>query len=107
MNEEVQHDENKLIAERRGKLAELRQKGIAFPNDFKPDAFIGDLQAEFDGVEAEAIEAAARRVKVAGRLMLKRVQGKVSFAQIQDVSGRIQLFIHHGTVGEDFKGWDV
>ena len=109
MNEEVQQpvDENKLIAERRGKLAELRKHGIAFPNDFKPDAFIGDLQHEFANADAEAIEAASRRVKVAGRIMLKRVQGKVSFAQIQDVSGRIQLFIHHGTVGEDFKGWDV
>jgi lysyl-tRNA synthetase class 2 len=110
MNDDVQQppiDENKLIAERRAKLAALREHGIAFPNDFKPDAFIGDLQAEFEKADAEAIEAANRRVKVAGRLMLKRVQGKVSFAQIQDVSGRIQLFIHHGTVGEEFKGWDV
>jgi lysyl-tRNA synthetase class 2 len=50
---------------------------------------------------AEAIEAAARRVKVAGRIVLKRVQGKVSFVQMQDFSGRIQLFIHQGTVGEE------
>ena len=107
-------DENKLIAERREKLKALRGQGIAFPNDFKVDAFAGDLQAEFtdkDAHTAEAIEAAARQVKVAGRIVLKRVQGKVSFVQMQDFTGRIQLFIHQGTVGEAtyeaFKGWDA
>jgi lysyl-tRNA synthetase, class II len=106
-------DENKLIAERREKLKALREQGIAFPNDFKVDAFAGDLQTEFadkDRHTAEAIEAAGRRVKVAGRIVLKRVQGKVSFVQMQDFSGRIQLFIHAGTVGdvyEAFKTWDV
>jgi lysyl-tRNA synthetase class 2 len=106
-------DENKLIAERRGKLTAQRAEGVAFPNDFKPDAFAGDLQAEFVDIErwsAEAIEAIARRVAVAGRIVLKRVQGKVSFVQVQDLSGRIQLFIHQGTLGETyeaFKGWDV
>jgi len=106
-------DENKLIAERREKLKTLRGQGIAFPNDFKVDSFAGDLQAEFadkDVQTAEVIEVAARRVKVAGRIVLKRVQGKVSFVQVQDFSGRIQLFIHQGTLGEiyeAFKGWDV
>ncbi len=102
-------DENKLIAERRLKLTALRAQGIAFPNDFVPDAFAGDLQTEYDGKTAEEIEALARRVKVAGRILLKRVQGKVSFVQLQDMSGRIQLFIHAATVGEiydAFKGWD-
>jgi len=106
-------DENKLIAERREKLTALRGQGIAFPNDFKIDSFAGDLQAEFadkDVQTAEVIEAAARHVKMAGRIVLKRVQGKVSFVQLQDFSGRIQLFIHQGTLGETyeaFKGWDV
>ena len=59
-------DENKLIAERREKLKALRGQGIAFPNDFKVDAFAGDLRSEFADHDAEAIEAAARRVKVAG-----------------------------------------
>jgi lysyl-tRNA synthetase class 2 len=116
MSDSIDHlpiDENKLIAERREKLRALQAQGIAFPNDFKPDAFAGDLQQEFDDRDAwpaEKIESLARRVAVAGRLVLKRVQGKVSFAQIQDVSGRIQLFIHQGTLGdvyEAFKGWDV
>ena len=107
-------DENKLIAERREKLKALRGQGVAFPNDYKIDAFTGDLQAEFADAEkwtAEAIEGLARRVKVAGRVMLKRDQGKVAFVQMQDVNGRIQLFIHQGTVGEDtykaFKTWDM
>ncbi len=106
-------DENKLIAERREKLKALRGQGIAFPNDFKVDSFAGDLQDEFadkDVHTAEAVEAAARRVKMAGRIVLKRVQGKVSFVQLQDFSGRIQLFIHQGTLGdtyEAFKGWDM
>jgi lysyl-tRNA synthetase class 2 len=103
-------DENRLIAERREKLRAMREKGIAFPNDFAPDAFLGDLQKEFDGHDAAAIENANRRVKVAGRVMLKRGQGKVSFIQIQDVSGRIQLFIQANNVGDAYDGvksWDI
>jgi lysyl-tRNA synthetase, class II len=107
-------DENKLIAERREKLKVLREQGVAFPNDFKVDSFAGDLQSEFEDKDthtAEVIEALARRVTVAGRIVLKRVQGKVSFVQVQDFTGRIQLFIHHGSVGEAtyeaFKTWDV
>ena len=103
-------DENKLIAERRDKLRALRGQGIAFPNDFRPDAFAGDLQGEFDGKDATAVEASARRVKVAGRMLLKRGQGKVSFVQIQDMTGRIQLFVQANVLGdayEAFKGWDV
>ena len=107
-------DENRLIAERREKLGALRAVGAAYPNDFRVDSFAGDLQDELAGSPhgtAEALDAAGRRVAVAGRIMLKRVQGKVSFVQLQDFTGRIQLFIHQGTVGEDtyhaFKGWDV
>ena len=106
--------ENKLIAERRAKLHALRERGVAFPNDFRPDAFADDLQqgyADTDTWTAEALESEARRVKVAGRIMLKRVQGKVSFLQLQDFTGRIQLFIHKGTLGDAaydaFKGWDA
>ena len=106
-------DENRLIGERREKLKALRAHGIAFPNDFKVDSFAGDLQTEFADKEThtpEALEAAARRVRVAGRMMVKRGQGKVSFVHIQDQTGRIQLFVHQGTLGETyaaFKGWDV
>jgi lysyl-tRNA synthetase class 2 len=111
---EIIQDENKLIAERREKLKGLRGQGVAFPNDFKVDSFAGDLQDEFadgDTWTAEAIEAAPRRVAVAGRIILMRGQGKVSFVQMQDGTGRIQLFVHQGTLGEDaynaFKRWDL
>ena len=106
-------DENRLIAERREKLHALRGQGNAFPNDFRREHYAGDLQAEFadaDQWSAEALEASGREVFLAGRLMAKRVMGKASFAQIQDESGRIQLFLQASTLGdayEAFKGWDV
>ena len=109
----MSEDENKLIAERREKLRGLRAGGVAFPNDFKPDTFAGDLQAEYADAErwnAEAISGANRRVRVAGRIMAKRIMGKASFAQIQDWSGRMQLFLQQATLGDAydaFKGWDV
>ncbi|HQY37477.1 MAG TPA: lysine--tRNA ligase, partial [Pseudomonadota bacterium] len=101
---------NKLIAERRGKLAALRDAGNAYPNDFRPDATAGELQAAFEGHDAIAVEAAGRRVRVAGRMLAKRVMGKASFVQLQDRSGAIQLFLQGEALGaayEDFKGWDV
>ena len=103
-------DENKLIAERRGKLAALRGAGNAYPNDFHPDALAGELQAAFEGHDAAAVESAARRVRVAGRMMAKRVMGKASFVQLQDRSGAIQLFLQGDALGaayEAFKAWDV
>lgn len=103
-------DENKLIAERREKLTRLREQGIAFPNDFHPDAFAGDLARETDGIEAEALAAQARCVKVAGRMLGKRVMGKASFARLQDMTGSIQLFLQKDALGDTydaFKGWDV
>lgn len=101
-------DENHLIAERRGKLAGLRESGIAFPNDFRIDAFAGDLQAEFADREthtAEAIQSLERRVSIAGRMLLKRVQGKIGFVQLQDMSGRIQLFLSAAELGEAFEAF--
>jgi lysyl-tRNA synthetase class 2 len=105
-------DENRLIAERREKLRALRSGGIAFPNDFRPDAFAGDLQHEFADTEkwtAEALTERNQRVRVAGRIMARRGQGKVSFIQIQDVSGAIQVFAQANALGDAYeaiKGWD-
>ena len=109
-------DENKLIAERREKLKSLREaqqqgKGVAFPNDFKPEHRAAALIAAHGDKEAEALEAEAAQVSVAGRMMLKRVMGKASFATIQDATGRIQAYITRDAVGEeiyaDFKKWDL
>ncbi|MEG3190988.1 lysine--tRNA ligase [Lysobacter sp. D1-1-M9] len=107
------HDENKLIAERRAKLTALRGQGIAYPNDFRRGDFAGDLQAEYADAEqwtAEALDARSHRVAVAGRILLKRVMGKASFVQVQDESGRLQLFLQANALDdtyEAFKGWDV
>ncbi len=112
-------DENQLIAERREKLKALRQaqaegKGVAFPNDFKPAHHAQALHAQHGETAAEAFtaEGAARvQVSVAGRMMLKRVMGKASFATVQDGSGRIQVYIARDDVGEEtyssFKHWDL
>ena len=106
-------DENSLIAERRAKLTALRGQGIAFPNDFRRSDYAGDLQTQYGDADlwtVEALEGAGRHVKLAGRLMAKRVMGKASFVQIQDESGRIQLFLQANTLGDTydaFKGWDI
>ena len=107
------HDENSLIAERRGKLTALRGQGVAFPNDCVREHYAGDLQDEYEDADrwtGEALEATARRISVAGRLMAKRVMGKAAFAQIQDMTGGLQLFLQSNTLGDAydaFKGWDV
>ncbi|RZA32318.1 MAG: lysine--tRNA ligase [Lysobacteraceae bacterium] len=106
-------DENSLIAERRAKLTALRGQGIAFPNDFRRNDYAGDLQAQYGDAAlwpADALESSDRQVKMAGRLVAKRVMGKASFVQIQDESGRIQLFLQANALGQTydaFKGWDI
>jgi lysyl-tRNA synthetase class 2 len=103
-------DENHLIAERRAKLAKLRERGVAFPNDFRRDALAADLLTAYGEKSTEALEAAAVRVSVAGRMRAKRVMGKASFAKLEDSSGAIQIFLQLATLGdsyEDFKSWDV
>ncbi|MBS1191972.1 MAG: lysS [Rhodocyclaceae bacterium] len=107
----VQQDENQLIAERRQKLAEWRQAGRAFPNDFQRENTAGKLLEAYGDKTAEELDAMPVEVKVAGRMMLKRVMGKASFATIQDLSGRIQIYVARDKVGEDayadFKRWDL
>jgi lysyl-tRNA synthetase class 2 len=103
-------DENKLIAERRAKLAELRRAGEAFPNDFRRDALAGELHASFGERSAEWLDANPTRVKVGGRLLFRRVMGKASFAKVSDRTGQIQLYLQQETLGpgyENFKGWDI
>ena len=104
-------DENQIIADRRAKLAKLRESGPAFPNDFVRTHHAADLHARFGSLEREALDKQMVQVAVAGRIMLKRVMGKASFATIQDGSGRIQLFVADDEVGptthEAFKHWDI
>ncbi|MGD8925672.1 MAG: lysine--tRNA ligase [Thioalkalispiraceae bacterium] len=105
-------DENKLIAQRREKLKAMREEGVAFPNDFRRNVIAGELHAEYGEKSKEDLETLKVRVSVAGRMMLKRVMGKNTFATIQDMSGRIQLFVQRdelpeGFYNDHFKKWDL
>ncbi len=107
----TEQDEHKLIAERRQKLSQLRELGEAFPNDFRRDSLSAEIHAEYGDKDDAFFDSNPVRVAVAGRMMGKRVMGKASFAHIQDMSGRIQLFLQRDALPEgryqDFKGWDV
>ncbi|MEO8159690.1 MAG: lysine--tRNA ligase [Betaproteobacteria bacterium] len=104
-------DENQIITERRAKLRDLRTLGNAFPNDFRRTHLAADLHREHGDKSNEALEPADIKVRVAGRMMLKRVMGKASFATLQDMSGRMQLYITNDATSEDahaaFKHWDL
>ncbi|MBK1781144.1 lysine--tRNA ligase [Advenella sp. WQ 585] len=106
-----EQDENRLIAERRAKLDKIREEGIAFPNDFVPEHKALKLHEQFDGFDKETLDPQKVPAKVAGRMMLKRVMGKASFATIQDDTGRIQIYLDRNSVGEEtynqFKQWDI
>jgi len=108
---ETEQDEHALIAQRRAKLAALREQGIAFPTDFRRNVMAGELHAEYGDKDNVYFEANPHRVSVAGRMMAKRVMGKASFAQLQDMSGRIQVFVQRDALPEGvyaaFKGWDI
>ena len=108
---EQQHDENQLIAQRRDKLTALRAQGQPFPNDFRRNALAEQVLGLYGKRSNESLEASPVSVAVAGRLMEKRVMGKASFAKLQDMSGRLQVFLERNTLGEEayraFKSWDV
>ncbi|MDR1350800.1 MAG: lysine--tRNA ligase [Zoogloeaceae bacterium] len=107
----VPPDENHIIAERRQKLARWRRQGGAYPNDFQRANTADKLHERYDDKAAEELEALAVEARVAGRVLLKRVMGKASFVTLQDLSGRIQLYVSRDNVGEavyaDFKHWDI
>ncbi|MBL8039911.1 MAG: lysine--tRNA ligase [Chthonomonas sp.] len=104
-------DENKLIALRRQKLAEWRQLGNAYPTEFRRDALAADLHAAYGDKDGTEFETEHRRVRVAGRMLAKRIMGKASFARLRDMSGDIQLFVQKNALPEglyeDFKAWDL
>ncbi len=104
-------DESQAIAERRAKLAELRQAGNAYPNGFRREHLAAELHRSYDALANEELEPKNLEVAIAGRMMLKRVMGKASFATLQDMTGRIQVYVTHDATGEAahqaFKHWDL
>ena len=114
MNEQEHNtpqDTNQIIEERRAKLATLREAGVAFPNDFRRNNLASNLHKSYDNQSNETLEKDPVSVEVAGRMILKRVMGKASFATIQDMSGQIQLYITNDITGESahagFKHFDL
>ena len=110
--EEETVDTNALIAQRRSKLTAMREEGNAFPNDFRRDVMAGELAAEYGEKSNEELEENPLRVKVAGRMMSRRIMGKASFANLRDMSGQIQLFVTRDVLAEgfynaQFKKWDI
>ena len=100
-------DENKLIAERRAKLAALREQGQAFPSDFRRTALAGDLQRDYEGQDKVTLESADERFSVAGRL----IRNRGAFLLIQDGSGTIQLYLNRDQLSDEavsaIKTWDL
>ena len=109
--EESAAQEAKEIRDRRAKLRALREQGIAFPSDFRRNVMAGELHAEYGEKDPAELETRNIRCKVAGRMMSRRIMGKSTFVHIQDMSGRIQLFVQRDALPEgaysDFKRWDI
>ena len=108
---EAQQDENQIIAERRAKLAKLREEGTAYPNDFTRDDLAARLVEGYGELPAQEFEAKQVPATIAGRLMLKRVMGKASFGVLQDHSGRLQIYVSDDNTGKEshaaFKHYDI
>ena len=111
MSDQERQDESKFIAERRKKLAALRESGNAYPNEFRRTALAEDLHESFGEHEDEHRRKEGIEVKVSGRMMVKRVMGKASFIKLQDRTGQIQLRLERDRLAEGlyqkFKKWDV
>lgn len=110
-NAQTGEQANEQIAQRKAKLAAMREQGIAYPNDFKRDSLASKLHADYGELDNDALESTPITVRVAGRMMLRRIMGKASFATVQDMSGQIQLYIMRDSLAEgvyqSFKHWDL
>ncbi len=106
----MQETDNKLIAQRREKLNALRADGFRFPNDFRPNTTIADILQTYGDAEGDGL-AEAKELSLGGRLMLKRVMGRLSFCQLQDTTGRLQISFERDVLGVDnykaFKALDI
>lgn len=107
-SEQERHDQ---IAQRRAKLAQMRANGNPFRNDFRRDSLTAELKARYEERSKEQLDAEPVRVKVAGRMMTRRVMGKAAFTHLQDMTGQIQLYVKRDDLPEgryaEFKRWDI
>jgi len=104
-------DENEQVAQRKAKLTELREKGNAFPNNFRRNCLAETLHKEYSHQDNETLEIRNIRAKLAGRIMTRRIMGKAAFVHIQDMSGKIQVYLKREDLPEEmyknFKTWDI
>ncbi len=104
-----EQDENNLFEVRKEKLNKLREEGKDYPNSFRRNELAKELITEYSDLDKEDLENKSISVKVAGRIMLRRLMGKASFTTIQDMSAQIQLYLREDTLSnyDDFKTWDI
>ncbi|MDD2815081.1 MAG: lysine--tRNA ligase [Thiotrichaceae bacterium] len=104
-------DENEQVAQRKAKLTELREKGNAFPNNFRRNCLAETLHKEYSHQDNETLEIRNIRAKLGGRMMTRRIMGKAAFVHIQDMSGKIQVYLKREDLPEEmyesFKTWDI
>ncbi len=104
-----EQDENNLFEVRKEKLKKLREQGKDYPNSFRRNELAKELIQEYSDLSKDDLENTSISVKVAGRIMLRRLMGKASFTTIQDMSAQIQLYLREDTLSnyDDFKTWDI
>ena len=104
-----EQDENNLFEVRKEKLKKLREQGKDYPNSFRRNELAKELIKEYSDLSKDDLENSSISVKVAGRIMLRRLMGKASFTTIQDMSAQIQLYLREDTLSnyDDFKTWDI
>ena len=104
-------DDNEITRQRRAQLEELRASGNAYPNDFRRNILAADLHARYGDMDREELEGEDEKFQLAGRMMSRRVMGKVAFVHLRDMSGQVQLFLQRNTLADDtyaaFKQWDI
>ncbi|MSP53111.1 MAG: lysine--tRNA ligase [Gammaproteobacteria bacterium] len=109
--ETIELDENQQIQVRKEKLASIRMQGVAYPNDFQRQHYAANLANQYGHLNNEELETKHLDVAIAGRIMTRRIMGKASFVTVQDMSGKMQLYIARDMLGEDdydhFKKWDI
>nr|WP_181376629.1 lysine--tRNA ligase [Paenibacillus agaridevorans] len=100
---------SELLQIRRDKLDELRGLGVdPFGRKFERTHHAKDILTEYEGLSKEELEEKAVKVSIAGRIMQKRGMGKAGFAHIQDLSGRIQIYVRKDSVAEHkFAAFDL
>ncbi|GAB6992592.1 lysine--tRNA ligase [Paenibacillus pini] len=100
-NQEQEIELSELLQIRRGKLDELRALGIdPFGKKYDRTHHAGDLISKYDSLTHEELDANPIKVRVAGRIMAKRGMGKAIFSHIQDLSGKIQIYVRQDSVSE-------